>query len=130
MLSTSDQIANELSIRPEQVKATIDLINEGATIPFIARYRKEKTGALDDTQLRKLEERLNYITELNDRRDAIVKSITEQDKLTPELEKKLNACSSKQALEDLYLPYKKKRRTKGQIAIEAGIEPLADKLFA
>ena len=130
MLSISDQIANELSIRPEQVKATIDLINEGATIPFIARYRKEKTGALDDTQLRKLEERLNYITELNDRRDAIVKSITEQDKLTPELEKKLNACSSKQALEDLYLPYKKKRRTKGQIAIEAGIEPLADKLFA
>lgn len=130
MPSISDQIANELSIRPEQVKATIDLINEGATIPFIARYRKEKTGALDDTQLRKLEERLNYITELNDRRDVIVKSITEQDKLTPELEKKLNACSSKQALEDLYLPYKKKRRTKGQIAIEAGIERLADKLFA
>lgn len=129
MPSISDQIAAELSIRPEQVKATIDLINEGATIPFIARYRKEKTGALDDTQLRKLEERLNYITELNDRRDVIVKSITEQDKLTPELEKKLNACSSKQALEDLYLPYKKKRRTKGQIAIEAGIEPLADKLF-
>jgi len=129
MPSIAQQIAEELSIRPEQVEATISLINEGATIPFIARYRKEKTGALDDTQLRKLDERLSYLTELNERRETILKSIAEQDKLTPELEKKLKACTSKQSLEDLYLPYKPKRRTKGQIAIEAGIEPLANALF-
>lgn len=130
MPSIAQLIADELSVRTEQVEATIQLINEGATIPFIARYRKEKTGALDDTQLRKLDERLTYLTELHERRDVILKSIAEQNKLTPELEKSLLACTSKQSLEDLYLPYKPKRRTKGQIAIEAGIEPLADLLFA
>ena len=130
MPSIAQLIADELAVRTEQVEATIQLINEGATIPFIARYRKEKTGALDDTQLRKLDERLTYLTELHERRDVILKSIAEQNKLTPELEKSLLACTSKQSLEDLYLPYKPKRRTKGQIAIEAGIEPLADLLFA
>ena len=130
MPSIAQLIADELAVRTEQVEATIQLINEGATIPFIARYRKEKTGALDDTQLRKLDERLTYLTELHERRDVILKSIAEQNKLTPGLEKSLLACTSKQSLEDLYLPYKPKRRTKGQIAIEAGIEPLADLLFA
>lgn len=129
MPSIAQLIADELAVRTEQVEATIQLINEGATIPFIARYRKEKTGALDDTQLRKLDERLTYLTELHDRRDVILKSIAEQDKLTPELEKQIQGCISKQSLEDLYLPFKPKRRTKGQIAIEAGIEPLADLLF-
>lgn len=129
MSSIAQLIADELAIRTEQVEATIQLINEGATIPFIARYRKEKTGALDDTQLRKLDERLTYLSELHDRRDVILKSIAEQDKLSPELEKTIRACTSKQSLEDLYLPYKPKRRTKGQIAIEAGIEPLATLLF-
>lgn len=130
MQSIAQQIALELQVRPEQVEATIQLLNEGATVPFIARYRKEKTGALDDTQLRKLEERLGYLTELNERRAAILNSIAEQDKLTPELEKQIKAADTKQRLEDLYLPYKPKRRTKGQIAIEAGIEPLADALFS
>lgn len=129
MSSIAQLIADELAIRTEQVEATIQLISEGATIPFIARYRKEKTGALDDTQLRKLDERLTYLTELHERRDVILKSISEQGKLTPELEKAISACTSKQNLEDLYLPYKPKRRTKGQIAIEAGIEPLAELLF-
>jgi len=130
MLSFTQTIANELSVRPEQVDATIRLIKDGATIPFIARYRKEQTGALDDTQLRKLDERLTYLTELNERREVILNSISEQDKLRPELEKKIQSAQSKQTLEDLYLPYKPKRRTKGQIAIEAGLEPLADKLFS
>ena len=129
MSSIAQLIADELAIRTEQVEATIQLINEGATIPFIARYRKEKTGALDDTQLRKLDERLTYLTELHDRREVILKSIAEQGKLTPELEKSIQTSTSKQSLEDLYLPYKPKRRTKGQIAIEAGIEPLATLLF-
>lgn len=129
MPSIAQLIANELSIRTEQVEATIALINDGATIPFIARYRKEKTGALDDTQLRKLDERLNYLSELNDRREVVLKNIIEQDKLTPALETKIRACLNKQSLEDLYLPYKPKRRTKGQIAIEAGLEPLAQTLF-
>ncbi|MCH2160005.1 MAG: RNA-binding transcriptional accessory protein [Oleiphilaceae bacterium] len=130
MLSITQTIANELSVRTEQVDATIRLIKDGATIPFIARYRKEQTGALDDTQLRKLDERLTYLTELNERREVILNSISEQDKLTPELEKKIQSAQSKQTLEDLYLPYKPKRRTKGQIAIEAGLEPLADRLFS
>jgi len=129
MPSIAQLIADELSIRTEQVEATISLINDGATIPFIARYRKEKTGALDDTQLRKLDERLTYLTELSDRREVVLKSISEQDKLTPALENKIRTCNSKQSLEDLYLPYKPKRRTKGQIAIEAGLEPLAQTLF-
>lgn len=123
------RIAEELSVRPEQVIATIEMLNEGSTVPFIARYRKEKTGGLDDTQLRTLEERLRYLTELEERRSAVIESIREQEKLTPELEAAINEADTKTRLEDLYLPYKKKRRTKAQIAREAGLEPLADSLF-
>ena len=123
------RLAEELGIRPQQVAATVALLDEGATVPFIARYRKEITGALDDTQLRTLEERLRYLREMEDRRAAILKSIEEQGKLTPQLRSELLAADSKTRLEDLYLPYKPKRRTKGQIAIEAGLEPLADALF-
>src|SRR5690606_20679524 len=112
------RIAEELNIRPQQVAATVALLDEGATVPFIARYRKEITGALDDTQLRTLEERLRYLREMEDRRAAILKSIDEQGKLTPQLQSELLAADSKTRLEDLYLPYKPKRRTKGQIAIE------------
>jgi len=129
MTVIADQIAQELSIRSAQVDATIKLLEEGATIPFIARYRKEVTGALDDTQLRKLDARLNYLRELNERRTTILKSIADQNKLTEALRAKINAASNKQTLEDHYLPYKPKRRTKGQIAIEAGLEPLAEELF-
>ena len=124
------QIAAELAVRPAQVQATIDLLDGGATVPFIARYRKEATGGLDDVQLRELESRLTYLRELESRRDAILKSIDEQGKLTPELRAAILAAPTKQELEDLYLPYKPKRRTKGMIAREAGLEPLADKLFA
>ena len=123
------RLAEELGIRPQQVAATVALLDEGATVPFIARYRKEITGALDDTQLRNLEERLRYLREMEDRRAAILKSIEEQGKLTLQLQSELLAADSKTRLEDLYLPYKPKRRTKGQIAIEAGLEPLADALF-
>lgn len=122
-------IAQELNVRVEQVLATVTLIDDGNTVPFIARYRKEVTGGLDDTQLRNLDSRLSYLRELDDRRQTILKSIGEQDKLTPELEKEILATDSKTRLEDLYLPYKPKRRTKGQIAIEAGLEPLADALW-
>jgi len=123
------QIAEELSARPEQILAAVNLLDEGATVPFIARYRKEVTGGLDDTQLRNLESRLTYLRELEDRRDVILKSIKEQEKLTPELEKAILAADNKTRLEDLYLPYKPKRRTKGEIAKEQGLEPLADQLF-
>lgn len=123
------QIAKELNVRPEQVNATINLIDEGSTIPFIARYRKEVTGGLDDTQLRTLDSRLTYLREMDERRHAIIKSITEQGKLTAELEREIAQADSKTRLEDLYLPYKPKRRTKGQIAIEAGLLPLADTLW-
>ncbi|MGE5491894.1 MAG: Tex-like N-terminal domain-containing protein, partial [Actinomycetota bacterium] len=119
------RIAVELGVRPPQVNAAIALLDEGATVPFIARYRKEVTGGLDDTQLRTLEERLNYLRELEDRRAAILQSIDEQGKLTPELKVEVMEAETKQRLEDLYLPYKQKRRTKAQIAREAGIEPLA-----
>lgn len=122
-------IAQELNVRVEQVLATVTLIDDGNTVPFIARYRKEVTGGLDDTQLRNLDSRLSYLRELEDRRQTILKSIKDQDKLTPELEKEILATGSKTRLEDLYLPYKPKRRTKGQIAIEAGLEPLADTLW-
>lgn len=122
-------IANELNIRQQQVEASVGLLDEGATVPFIARYRKEITGALDDTQLRSLEERLRYLRELEDRRTSILKSIEEQGKLTDELAKDIQAADTKNRLEDLYLPYKKKRRTKAQIAKEAGLEPLADVLY-
>lgn len=124
------QIAQEIRIRAQQVEAAVALLDGGATVPFIARYRKEATGGLDDTQLRELEVRLAYLRELEDRRAAVLKSIEEQGKLTPQLRAAIEAAPTKQELEDLYLPYKPKRRTKGQIAREAGIEPLADKLFA
>ncbi|MCG9679337.1 Tex family protein [Vibrio sp. Isolate24] len=122
-------IAQELNVRTEQVTAAVNLIDDGNTVPFIARYRKEVTGGLDDTQLRNLDSRLAYLRELDDRRQTILKSIQEQGKLTAELETEINQADSKTRLEDLYLPYKPKRRTKGQIAIEAGLEPLADKLW-
>ncbi|WP_104048258.1 Tex family protein [Vibrio jasicida] len=122
-------IAQELNVRPEQVNAAVTLIDDGNTVPFIARYRKEVTGGLDDTQLRTLDSRLSYLRELDDRRQTILKSIQEQGKLTPELEQEITQAGSKTRLEDLYLPYKPKRRTKGQIAIEAGLEPLADQLW-
>ena len=124
------QLATEIQIRPEQVKSAVELLDGGATVPFIARYRKEVTGGLDDIQLRELEARLAYLRELEDRRAAVIKSITEQGKMTPELLAAIDAAPTKQELEDLYLPFKPKRRTKGMIAREAGLEPLADKLFA
>ncbi len=123
------RIAAELGVRPVQVSATVALIDEGATVPFVARYRKEATGGLDDTQLRTLEERLGYLRELEERRGAILASIEEQGKLTPELRTQVEAADTKQRLEDLYLPYKPKRRTKAQVAREAGLEPLADALL-
>src|SRR5690606_36215829 len=125
-----DQIAGEIAARPDQVAAAVELLDEGATVPFTSRYRKEVTGGLDDTELRKLQERLYYLRELEERRDAVLKSIAEQEKLTPELEKQIRAAGTKTELEDLYLPYKPKRRTKAQIAREAGLQPLADLLFA
>ncbi|MCP5207739.1 MAG: RNA-binding transcriptional accessory protein [Hahellaceae bacterium] len=125
MNSIFQKLAEELSVHQSQIEATVALIDEGATVPFIARYRKEVTGSLDDTQLRTLEERLRYLRELEDRRATIINSVKEQDKLTPELEKALLSADTKNRLEDLYLPYKPKRRTKAQIAIEAGLEPLA-----
>ncbi|ELJ8499396.1 RNA-binding transcriptional accessory protein [Vibrio cholerae] len=123
------QVAQELNVRPEQVIAAVTLIDDGNTVPFIARYRKEVTGGLDDTQLRNLDSRLAYLREMDDRRQTILKSIQEQGKLPPELEQAILSADSKNRLEDLYLPYKPKRRTKGQIAIEAGLEPLADTLW-
>lgn len=122
-------IAQELNVRPEQVTAAVNLIDDGNTVPFIARYRKEVTGGLDDTQLRNLDSRLSYLRELDDRRQTILKSIQDQGKLTAALEQEIQQADSKTRLEDLYLPYKPKRRTKGQIAIEAGLEPLADALW-
>ncbi|QEZ46363.1 Tex family protein [Cupriavidus oxalaticus] len=123
-------IAAELSVQPRQVAAAVDLLDEGATVPFIARYRKEATGNLDDTQLRNLEERLLYLRDMEDRRAAILASIQEQGKLTPELQAAIEAAETKQTLEDLYLPYKPKRRTRAQIARECGLEPLALALLA
>ena len=124
------RIAIELGVRPAQVNAAIALLDEGATVPFISRYRKEATDGLDDTQLRNLEERLTYLRDLEDRRATILASIEEQGKLTPELRAEISDAETKQRLEDLYLPYKQKRRTKAQIAREAGIEPLALGLLA
>jgi len=124
------QIAAELKVRPVQVNAAVQLLDGGATVPFIARYRKEATDNLDDIQLRELESRLAYLRELEDRREAVLKSIDEQGKLTPALRAAIDAAPTKQELEDLYLPFKPRRRTKGMIAREAGLEPLADKLFA
>ena len=124
------QIAQEIRVRPAQVETAVALLDGGATVPFIARYRKEATDGLDDIQLRELEARLSYLRELRDRKLAVVKSIEEQGKMTPTLLAAIDACPTKQELEDLYLPFKPKRRTKGMIAREAGIEPLAEKLFA
>jgi protein Tex len=124
------QIAAELKVAPRQVLAAVELLDGGATVPFISRYRKEATDGLDDAQLRDLESRLAYLRELTERRAAVLKSIGEQGKLTPELQAALQAAPTKQELEDLYLPFKPKRRTKGMIAREAGLEPLADQLFA
>lgn len=124
------RIAEELSVNTKQIQAAVLLLDEGSTVPFISRYRKEATGGLDDTQLRTLEERLIYLRELNERRDTILDSIRSQEKLTPELEASILAADTKTLLEDLYLPYKPKRRTKAQIAREAGLEPLADAILA
>jgi len=129
-LKIVQRIATELTVQPRQVAAAVGLLDEGATVPFIARYRKEVTGNLDDTQLRTLEERLLYLRELEDRRAAIIASIDEQGKLTDELRTSIEGADSKQVLEDLYLPYKPKRRTRAQIAREAGLQPLADALLA
>ena len=130
MDSIFTRIATELNIRPQQVQASVTLLDEGATVPFISRYRKEVTGALDDTQLRNLEERLRYLREMEDRRGSILKNIEEQGKLTDVLKRDILNADTKTRLEDLYLPYKQKRRTKGAIAIEAGLEPLANSLLA
>ncbi|WP_225775854.1 Tex family protein [Pseudomonas sp. Marseille-Q5115] len=130
MESINSRIAEELGVRPQQVEAAVALLDEGSTVPFIARYRKEVTGSLDDTQLRHLEERLRYLRELDDRRVSILASIEEQGKLTPELAREIRLADTKTRLEDLYLPYKQKRRTKGQIALEAGLGELADGLLA
>ena len=124
------QIAQEIRVQERQVLAAVELLDGGATVPFIARYRKEVTGGLDDTQLRELEYRLGYLRELEDRRGAVLKAIDEQGKLTDALRLAIANAPTKQELEDIYLPFKQKRRTKGQIARELGIEPLADKLFA
>jgi uncharacterized protein len=126
----NQRIATELGVGVGQVASAVQLLGEGATVPFIARYRKERTGGLDDTQLRKLEERLGYLRELEDRRATVLRSIEDQGKLTPELARAINDADTKVALEDLYAPYRPKRRTKAQIAREAGLEPLADALLA
>lgn len=126
----SQRIAEELSVLPSQVDAAIKLLDEGATVPFIARYRKEATGALDDTQMRQLSERLLYLREMEDRRRTILDSIVEQGKLSADLEQAIMAAETKNRLEDLYLPYKPRRRSKALIAREAGLEPLADSLLA
>ena len=124
------RIAEELGVRAQQVAAAIALLDSGATVPFVARYRKEATGALDDTQLRRLEERLRYLRDLDERRAVILESISQQGKLDPALKQAIDAADSKARLEDLYLPYRPKRRTKAQIAREAGLEPLAEALLA
>lgn len=128
-LRITAQLAQELGVKPQQVAAVIELLKDGATVPFIARYRKEATGGLDDTVLRNLDTRLLYLRDLEERRAAILASIAEQQKLTPELEKSIQQADTKQRLEDLYTPFKVKRRTRAQIAREAGLEPLADAIL-
>ncbi|MEB3371044.1 Tex family protein [Saccharopolyspora mangrovi] len=130
MTTVHQKIAEELGVREGQVASAVELLDGGSTVPFIARYRKEVTGALDDAQLRTLEERLRYLRELEERRATVLESVRSQGKLTDELETQINAADSKARLEDIYLPYKPKRRTKAQIAIEAGLEPLADQLLS
>ena len=128
-MNIAHRIAEELGVKSTQVNAAITLLDEGATVPFIARYRKEVTAGLDDTQLRNLQERLIYLRDMEERRATILKSIEEQGKLTDELKKSILEADSKTRLEDLYAPYKPKRRTKAQLAREAGIEPLLDSLL-
>ena len=130
MANLNRRIAEELGVHEQQVEATVVLLDGGATVPFIARYRKEITGSLDDAQLRTLEERLNYLRELEDRRAAILNSVREQGKLDAILEAAILAADSKGRLEDIYLPFKPKRRTKAEIAKERGLEPLAQLLLA
>ena len=127
--SVEQRIADELSVAVRQVRAAVELLDGGATVPFVARYRKEITGGLDDAQLRTLEERLNYLRELEERRVAILNSVREQGKLDAALEAAILAADSKGRLEDIYLPFKPKRRTKAEIAWEAGLEPLAELLL-
>lgn len=123
-------IARELGVRDEQVRAALDLLAAGNTVPFIARYRKEATGGLDDTQLRAIEERNTYLVELAERKDTVLAAIEEQGKLTDALRAEIVACETKARLEDLYLPYKKRRKTKADTAREAGLEALTDRLIA
>ena len=123
------RIAGELGVGEGQVRSAIELLDGGATVPFVARYRKEVTGGLDDAQLRSLAERLTYLRELEERRAAVLESVREQNKLTDELHAQILAAETKSRLEDVYLPYKPKRRSKAQIAIEAGLAPLADALI-
>src|SRR5690606_22481113 len=127
--TVEQRIAQELGVAPRQVQAAVALLDSGSTVPFIARYRKEATGGLDDAQLRLLQERLGYLRELEERRAAILESIDSQGKLTDELRARILAADTKARLEDIYLPYRPKRRTKAQVAIEAGLEPLADALL-
>lgn len=124
------KIASELGVKPHQVQATIELLDGGATVPFISRYRKEATGTLDEVQVATIRDRIEQLRELDKRREAILKSIEEQGKLTPELKKAIDAAETMAKLEDIYLPYKPKRRTKATIAREKGLEPLAEKIFA
>jgi len=129
MTVIAELIASELKVNTSQVSSAIALLDDGATVPFIARYRKEATQGLDDNHLRHLAQRLAYLRELNARREVIITSINEQGKLSETLEQQLLSADNKTRLEDLYLPYRPKRRTKGQIAIEAGLESLANKLY-
>ena len=129
MANINRQIAEELGVREQQISATVELLDGGATVPFVARYRKEITGGLDDAQLRTLEERLTYLRELEERRVAILNSVREQGKLDAALEAAIMAADSKGRLEDIYLPFKPKRRTKAEIAKEAGLEPLSELLL-
>src|ERR1700710_347046 len=130
MISHNKKIASELSIAEKQVIATIELLDEGATVPFISRYRKEVTGSLDEVQVTTLRDRIQQLRDLDKRREAILNSLTEMGKLTPELEKAINAAETMVLLEDIYLPYRPKRKTRASIAREKGLQPLADLLFA
>jgi len=123
-------IAQELNLQPRNVASVVELLATGATVPFIARYRKEATGGLDEVQIRTIEERRSYLLELEERRQTVIAEITKQGKLTPDLEKKIRSCPTKAELEDLYLPFKPKRRTRASIAQERGLQPLADRILA
>jgi uncharacterized protein len=130
MITIPDTIASELDLRPAQVLAALELLKDGATVPFIARYRKERTGNLDEVQLRQIEERHQYLTELEDRKRVVLEAIAAQDKLTDDLRAAILACQQKTELEDLYLPYRPKRRTRATAAKEKGLEPLAERIEA